>query len=117
MGAALKLDANKIAETDSSATERVIWSTEARVELFWRFFILFFLAFQAVSTRKPRGIPARHFCAGLRTNVKIFPKFISFLATFFHFKSGSCREQAEKQGLDPASGRVYAEALVLAVVS
>ena len=39
--AALKLDANKIAETDSSEIERVIWSAEARAELFWRFFILF----------------------------------------------------------------------------
>ena len=42
--AALKLDANKIAETESRATERVIWSAEARAELFWRFFILFFFA-------------------------------------------------------------------------
>jgi len=45
--AALKLDANKIAETAIRATERVIWSAEARAELFWRFFILFFLAVQA----------------------------------------------------------------------
>jgi len=37
----LKLEANKIAETDSRATESVIWSAEARAELFWRFFILF----------------------------------------------------------------------------
>ena len=40
-GAALKLDANKIAETDSRATERVIWSADARAELSCRFFILF----------------------------------------------------------------------------
>ena len=46
-GAALKLDANNIAEAESRATERVIWSAEARAELFWRFFILFFLAIQA----------------------------------------------------------------------
>ena len=39
--AALKLEANKIAATESRATEMVIWSAEARVELFWRFFILF----------------------------------------------------------------------------
>jgi hypothetical protein len=43
----LKLDANKIAATASRATERVIWSAEARAELFWRFFILFSLAIQA----------------------------------------------------------------------
>jgi hypothetical protein len=42
----LKLVANNIAETESRATERVIWSAEARAELFWRFFILFFLAVQ-----------------------------------------------------------------------
>jgi 3-methyladenine DNA glycosylase AlkD len=42
-----------IAATDIRATERVIWSAEARAELFWRFFILFFLAVQpAVSTQK-----------------------------------------------------------------
>ena len=40
--AALELDANKIAETDNRATESIIWSAEARVELFCRFFILFF---------------------------------------------------------------------------
>ena len=45
----MKLDANKIAETDSRTTERVIWSAEARAELFGRFFILCFLAVQAVS--------------------------------------------------------------------
>jgi hypothetical protein len=48
-GAALKLEANNIAEIESRATERVIWSAEARAELFWRFFILFFLAVQAAS--------------------------------------------------------------------
>jgi hypothetical protein len=42
--AALKLDANKITAAESRATEMVIWSAEARAELFWRFFILFFLA-------------------------------------------------------------------------
>ena len=36
----MKLEANKIAETESKATERVIWSAEARTELFWSFFIL-----------------------------------------------------------------------------
>ncbi len=41
--AALKLEANKIAAMESRATERVIWSAEARAELFWRFFILCFL--------------------------------------------------------------------------
>jgi hypothetical protein len=45
--AALKLEANKIAAADIRATERVIWSAEARAELFLRFFILFFLAVQA----------------------------------------------------------------------
>ena len=40
--AALKLEANKIAAMESRATERVIWSAEARAELFWRFFILIF---------------------------------------------------------------------------
>jgi hypothetical protein len=39
--AALKLDAKRIAETESRTTERVIWSAAARAELFWRFFILF----------------------------------------------------------------------------
>ena len=39
--AALKLEAKRIAETESRATERAIWSAAARVELFWRFFILF----------------------------------------------------------------------------
>ena len=43
-GAALKLEANRIAETASRATDMVIWSAEARAELFWRFFIVFFLA-------------------------------------------------------------------------
>ena len=37
--AALKLDANKIAAMERRATERVIWSAEARAELSWRFFI------------------------------------------------------------------------------
>ena len=37
--AALKLDANKIAETESRAMESVIWSAEARAELFFGFFI------------------------------------------------------------------------------
>jgi hypothetical protein len=67
--AALKLEANKIAETESRATERVIWSAEARVELLGRFFILFFLVRAAVSTEKPH----KHvglFCAGARTSVK-----------------------------------------------
>jgi hypothetical protein len=45
--AALKLDANKIAATDIRATARVIWSAEARAELFWRFFIFVFLAIRA----------------------------------------------------------------------
>ena len=39
--AALKLDANKIAKTDSRTTEMVIWSAEARAEVFWCFFIFF----------------------------------------------------------------------------
>jgi hypothetical protein len=43
VGAALKLEANNIAATESSATEIVIWSAAARTELFWRFFILFSL--------------------------------------------------------------------------
>lgn len=43
-GAALKLDANMIAATAMKATERVIWSAEARAELFLRFFILFLFA-------------------------------------------------------------------------
>ena len=38
--AALKLDANKIAATESRATDRVIWSAETRAELFLDFFIL-----------------------------------------------------------------------------
>ena len=40
-GAALKLEANKIAEIEISATARVIWSAEAPVEFFCRFFIEF----------------------------------------------------------------------------
>ena len=39
-GAALKLDANNIAETAIRATETVIWSAVARVELLRRFFIV-----------------------------------------------------------------------------
>jgi len=39
-GAALKLDANRIAETARRATEIVIWSADARAELFRRFFIV-----------------------------------------------------------------------------
>ena len=37
----MKLDANKIAEIDIRAPERVIWRADARAELFLRFFILF----------------------------------------------------------------------------
>jgi hypothetical protein len=49
-GAALKLEASKIAETDITATARVIWSAEARAELLWRFFILFFPALTHVES-------------------------------------------------------------------
>ncbi len=38
-GVALKLEASKTAEIDSRATERAIWSAQARVELFCCFFI------------------------------------------------------------------------------
>jgi hypothetical protein len=38
-GAALKLEANKIAEIEISATERVIWSAEAPLKFLCRFFI------------------------------------------------------------------------------
>lgn len=38
-GAALKLEANKIAERDSNATTKVTWRAEAFAELFLRFFI------------------------------------------------------------------------------
>jgi len=44
--AALKLEANKIAEAESKASERVIWSAEARDELFLGVFMCLFLAFR-----------------------------------------------------------------------
>jgi hypothetical protein len=73
-GAALKLEANNIAEIESRATERVIWSAEARAELFWRFFILFFLAVQAASfySGTPTLFIPRAFCTGERPTVKNF---------------------------------------------
>jgi hypothetical protein len=40
-GAALKLEASRIAEMDSRAIENVIWSAEARTELLPVVFILF----------------------------------------------------------------------------
>jgi hypothetical protein len=73
--AALKVDAKRIAETDSSTTERVTWSAAARAELFWRFFI--FLLGQRGFLRKE--LSRRTFYAGAWTTVNIFLKVITFV--------------------------------------
>jgi hypothetical protein len=89
--AALKLVANNIAETESRATERVIWSAAARAELFWRFFMLF-LGLPPTRESEP-------FYAGVRKSVKLFHKFILFLAPLFisQRRAGSPEERPPRR--------------------
>ena len=73
--AAQKLDANKIAEIESNATERVTWRAEARAELFLRFFM--------VKMAKKEELPANVLLGKGDKGQEVFLEIMIFSNHFF----------------------------------